>query len=524
MSHPPTNEQQAIIDAFGTSGDLVVEAGAGTGKTSTLRMLAHTTPGQRGIYIAYNRSIATEASQSFPASVLCKTAHGLAYGAVGKRYRHRLNGPRVPAQRSARILGLNDPIKVGEVLLTPKQQARLTLETVTRFCYSSADTVEGWHVPLVAGLDKPGQTELARYLAPVAQRAWDTDLTSPAGQLRYQHDHYLKEWILSGPQLSADYVLLDEAQDSNGSVAGLVAAQDAQKIWVGDRCQSIYKWRGAWDAMQTAPGKRLYLSQSFRFGPAIAAEANKWLTLLHAPLRLSGHDPIASRVKPCPVPDAILCRSNAGAMDAVMHALAAGRQVALVGDGQEIRRFAEAALQLQQVGHTDHPELFAFGSWAQVLAYVDEAGQEAADLRVLARLVDKHNPGGLLRLIDALVDEQDADLTVSTAHKSKGREWHRVQIGDDFTEPKPDDAGQTVVDVEESMLAYVAVTRARKVLDRGSLAWVDQWTTPTPVPSADPPQPTATEPPRGPGHCFLCDPSELDHWPKPLPVTSGAGP
>ena len=40
----PTEEQQAALAAFATGDDLVIVAGAGTGKTSTLRMLAGSTP------------------------------------------------------------------------------------------------------------------------------------------------------------------------------------------------------------------------------------------------------------------------------------------------------------------------------------------------------------------------------------------------------------------------------------------------------------------------------------------------
>ena len=86
----PTSEQQAIIDAYKSGGNLVVEAGAGTGKTSTLRLLAAAAPGRRGIYVAYNRAIADDAKRSFPANVTCATAHSLAFRAVGRRFAHRL--------------------------------------------------------------------------------------------------------------------------------------------------------------------------------------------------------------------------------------------------------------------------------------------------------------------------------------------------------------------------------------------------------------------------------------------------
>jgi hypothetical protein len=74
----PTGEQQAIIDAYQSGADLVIEAGAGTGKTSTLRLVAATQPRRCGLYVAYNKAIASDANRSFPASVTCVTAHSLA--------------------------------------------------------------------------------------------------------------------------------------------------------------------------------------------------------------------------------------------------------------------------------------------------------------------------------------------------------------------------------------------------------------------------------------------------------------
>ncbi len=97
QQHKPTNEQQVAIDAFGTGEDLVIQAGAGTGKTATLLMMADTTEA-RGQYIAFNKSITTEAQGKFPAHVAANTAHSLAFRAVGKKYAHRLNSRRMRSQ------------------------------------------------------------------------------------------------------------------------------------------------------------------------------------------------------------------------------------------------------------------------------------------------------------------------------------------------------------------------------------------------------------------------------------------
>jgi superfamily I DNA/RNA helicase len=344
---------------------------------------------------------------------------------------------------------------------------------VGRFCYSAARDIDATHVPSNAGLDSPDQRgALVAAVLPVARRAWE-DITSRDGRLPFTHDAYLKIWELSRPRLDYDAVFLDEAQDSNPVVSDIVEGQtDSQRVMVGDRCQAIYGWRGAQDAMSRFPAdQRLYLSQSFRFGKAVAAEANKWLAVLRSPLRLQGFERINSVIEPLPTPTAILCRTNAEAVAQVMAATDAGRRPALVGGGKEIRRLAEAAITLKAGIGTDHPELFAFRTWAELQEYVehDDAGN---DLKVFVRLIDQYGPDTVISTVDRLVEEHDADVVVSTAHKAKGREWSTVRIAADFREPGDE---QPEIPREDAMLAYVAVTRARLVLDRSGLAWIDRW-------------------------------------------------
>jgi hypothetical protein len=476
----PTDEQQAIIDAYRTGGNLVIEAGAGTGKTTTLKMLGADKPGRKGIYVAYNRAIAQDAKKSFPPNVNCATAHSFAFGAVGRQFAHRLNGPRVPAREAARILGITGPLQVAKnMTLAPQQTARLVMETVARFCRSADRVITGVHVPRKPGLDGPeALAGLRSALPPLAAKAWG-DLTSTEGQLRFDHDVYLKMWQLSGPRLPADYVLLDEAQDANPVIAAIVQAQShAQLIAVGDRCQAIYGWRGAVDAMTQFPADvRLPLAQSFRFGPAVAGEANKWLEILNASLRLRGHAPVRSVVSSLAAPSTILCRTNAKAMSEAMAAMAAGRKAAITGGGREILALAEAAVTLKAGTGCAHPELFAFQTWDEVRDYA-ENDPGGSDLAVFVKLIDDQGPEVIMGAARQLSDERYASLTVSTAHKAKGREWDTVQIASDFREPKknPEKPGEPPeIPPAEAMLAYVAVTRARHTLDRAGLAWVDNY-------------------------------------------------
>jgi superfamily I DNA/RNA helicase len=337
-----------------------------------------------------------------------------------------------------------------------------------------------FHVPHKPGLDTPECLAVLREaLPPLAARAWE-DLISTDGQLRFDHDVYLKLWQLSGPRLPADYVLLDEAQDANPVMASIVESQThAQLIAVGDRCQAIYGWRGAVDAMAKFPADiRLPLAQSWRFGPAVAAEANKWLGILGAGLRLRGYDRINSAVTPLATPGTLLCRTNARTMSEAMNAMASGsRKVAITGGGREILALAEAANTLKAGAGTSHPELFAFHTWGEVQDYA-EHDPGGSDLHVFVKLIDEHGPETIIDAVKRLSDERDASLIVSTSHKAKGREWDTVQIATDFREPKKDpDKPDEMPEISppEAMLAYVAVTRAKLTLDRSGLAWVDKY-------------------------------------------------
>ncbi|MGW2386059.1 UvrD-helicase domain-containing protein [Streptomyces sp. NPDC001658] len=476
----PTDEQTAAADAFHAGEHLALQAGAGTGKTTTLALLAHTTQ-RRGRYLAYNRAIAQDARARFPTNVWCKTAHALAYAVVGHRYARRLGAPRRPAWQTGQALGITKAIRIGERDLSPKALSYATLRTVARFCHTADPAITRHHVPRLRGLEEADlHTQLARHVVPFARKAW-ADLQHPEeGAVRFNHDHYLKIWALTGPRIDADFLLLDEAQDTNPVVEQIFLAQreHAQLVMVGDSAQAIYQWRGAKDVMTGFDGTQLALSQSFRFGPLLAEEANRWLHIAGAPIRLTGTQTVPTELGPLTRPDAVLCRTNVGAMAQAMDLLSAGHRVGLAGGGDGLRVLALAARDLKEGRRTTHPELLLFPSWGELQDYAahDPAGR---DLQPFVDLVDTHGTDAILAAVDQLVPEQQADVTVSTAHKAKGREWARVKIADDFTPPKDSDqqdaTGRPVpgpIDEGEARLAYVAVTRTRHRLDIGGLSWV----------------------------------------------------
>lgn len=475
----PTDEQATARDAFTAGGDVVVSALAGTGKTATLALMAEATS-RRGQYLAFNRALINDAAGRFPDSCAANTVHSLAFRAVGKDFKSRLDASRrmssMDIARALRLEGIDLPTGVGHERrkLAAGFLAGLVMRGVDRFCQSADPAPTGDHVPYVDGLDLPeadgrrgwsNNREMRRYLAPFLTRAW-LDLCQKRGQLRFSHGHYLKMWELSGPVVGADYLLWDEVQDSSRVMESIVLQQkDAQVVAVGDAQQAIYGWMGAIDAL-TAYAERadhnVTLTQSFRSGPEIAAAANALLALLGTELRLKGHPDIASTVVTDAVdqPAAVLCRTNAVSVRRVIAERAKGRRVALVGDGSDVLRFARAAQELQQRGSTSHPDLACFADWQSVRQYViaDALGGE---LKLLVQLVDEFGVPVIESALSGLWKEAQADVVVSTAHKGKGRQWSTVALSDDF----PAATADKPLDPEELRLQYVAVTRAQHVLD-----------------------------------------------------------
>jgi cation transport regulator ChaB len=468
----PTIEQQHVIDLVNAEDgvSVAVEAGAGTGKTSTLVEIATSTD-RIGYYVAFNRAIVQDAGRRMPDTVISSTAHSLAMKSVGHHYRHRLNQGRVRGWEIARRIGMQPltvDIGVKGKRLSDDYLAGLAMRALRNFCFSAEEKPLPRHVPYIEGIDMPnaamGRTyhnndKVREHLAPFLERAW-ADVINPEGTLPFTHDHYLKIWQLSEPRIPGEFILFDEAQDAAPVMLAAIGAQDAQLVFVGDSQQQIYEWRGAVNALSTVDtSQRAFLTQSFRFGQAVADVANICLGKLRAELRLVGLASIESEVVSASMirePDAILCRTNAGAMNKVMAAQRGGKRVHLVGGGGEIGSFVRAAKMLQDGQKVWYADLACFDSWGEVEEYVQNDPQ-GDELALMVKLIDEYGVEAILEALDHMPQERYAELVVSTAHKAKGREWDRVQLSGDFmVEDLPP---------EEWRLIYVAATRARRVLD-----------------------------------------------------------
>lgn len=481
-----TDEQYDAIDAFDDEQNLSLIAGAGTGKTTVLKMMAEGDT-RDGLYLAFNKSVQTEAEYKFRKTrVKARTAHSLAFKDFGAPRADRLPQGGTGFIRNSSLAKFLDIVpttiksqELSERKISAAELAHLSKQTVKRFTKTKDEYISDEMVelpPLLAA-----DAEVSAYLIPLikkyAEKMWD-NIVSLDSDMPISHDDYLKLYQLSRPFIDVDYIFLDEAQDADSLMVEIIKAQmdHAQVIAVGDRCQAIYGWRGGTiDAMKEFGGVEKHLTQSFRFGNAIASQANKILDLLDADIRLRGTPNIKSHVlfgERLELPDAVLTRTNIGGMVEILARQQAGQRVSVAGKQKaaDMKKIAKAAQDLQEKGSTSHPDFSVFENWNEVIEFSEtDEGQELAPL---VNLVKTWNPSQIIDAIDSCVPDETSDVVVSTAHIAKGLEWNTVRIGEDFFAPRYIDGVQQPLAREEAMLAYVAVTRAKHILDDYGLSWI----------------------------------------------------
>jgi len=461
-----TDEQAAALEAFLAGKSLKINAFAGSGKTSTLQLLANAT-GLRGQYLAFNKSIVADAVEKFPDTVDCSTSHSVAFRAAPAGYKRDIGKltNRCTAKQLVEVLDIKRRRFGDKYAITPDSQGYLFLETIRRYAQSADDGIGLHHVPLLGAIraaPEEVQQEVSAFGLEGARHVWSRMLADD-DPLPLGHDGYLKLWGLSRPIIAADYIMLDEAQDTNPVVLDILQRQRAQMVYVGDRYQQIYEWRGAVNAMETIDtDASTYLTTSFRFGDGIADLATKMLVKLGERQPVRGNPLLVSRIGRTN-PLAVLARTNATTISAVIEALDDGRKPHLVGDKTELMDMLRGVQALKEEEPSTCPAFFGFKSWNEVVEFART--DEGAHLVTFVNLVEKRGEKQLMWALNRTVDEEKADLVISTGHKSKGREWKSVRLMDDFLRSSPGDGKNSGPDPAEMRLLYVAITRAKESLE-----------------------------------------------------------
>lgn len=471
----PTLEQQQALAAFKTGASLKIIAGAGTGKTTTLTLLSDHAAARRGVYLAFNKAMAEDARGRMPANVAVSTAHSLAFRGTKGAFARKI-GTRMSARQAAQVAGLPSLMSLDAdgppITLTSTSIGYFLLDWIRAFCNSDSAEIGTDNMsfarPLVwlgvsaeeaTAHDFRAARKMVTSLVPHVKRLW-TAMADPKNDTPATHDVYLKKWVMSGPDLGAEFILFDEAQDANPLMLQLVSAQSAQRVFVGDPNQQIYAWRGATNAMQSVRTEHeTTLSESFRFGSRIAEFANLVLANhCRSSLRLIGRGKSELERQE---PRAVICRTNAGVISAISE-LPAG-DVYVAGGTEQAVSLLRGMQELRTRGKTNNLELGHFSGWDEFVEHVRESKDELATLLRLS-----HGGENIEPLIGLLSSTQPtparARVVVSTGHKCKGLEWGRVALSGDFVTPGPDGDVAAAVSGERANLLYVAGTRAKHTL------------------------------------------------------------
>jgi hypothetical protein len=476
----PTKQQEIIVQTASNGENLTIQAFAGSGKTSSLLLTAKTLI-KPSLYMAYNKSMADEAKEKFPDHVEVRTSHSLAYAHVGNQYRHKLQRPRGAYKNVCGTGGeVGKYFKIKPLELSKDKSLSVAAiglcirDTVNRFEHS-ADTVIGeQHIPynLINDFKKRKGFVEATFKPMVvkwAKKLWE--LRKDVGSdVLCTHDTYMKIFQLSKPKLSGyEVIYLDEAADANLCLLDIFLNQDCQKILVGDTYQSIYQWRGSVNAMAMTNFKELQLTKSFRFGQAVADVASKVLRDKHTGqcnAQLTGMETIDSVATldegQAEYPYTMLFRTNAVLLAQAVQFIKDGVKLNIETDMSDFVKLLTSALALytNDMKNVKHEGIIPFNSWEEMLT----ESSSNPELSRVAKIIKDGDALEYIRILETHYNVRDPNITLTTAHKSKGREWDTVVLADDFPSVYNDKGKFVGLDDQERNLIYVAVTRSKKNL------------------------------------------------------------
>lgn len=460
-----TEEQENIVNAASDLNDILVEAFAGAAKTSTAALISEKlgSKGKSGLYLAFGKENQVDAERRMHSSMKARTFHSLAMSEVGHQFSSKLKA-KLTGKSVAEALSIGN-IFVSKGSISSSAIGYICIKGVENFCRTMDENVSLSHMPPydMEGLTDGDQARIRSHALPYAKILWKK-MSSLESDFPSSHSVYLKLWAMSNPVISGpDYAIFDEAQDADELMIHIMSNQDFPVIWIGDRWQQIYSWRGAVNAMEkVCVDKSLHLTQSFRFGNAIAAQANHVLSFMGEKKKIKGFDAVGSMVGKVKEPDAIVCRSNAQSIkEAILYKRLYNKPVVVpsLNDAKDLCEGMSALLS----GERAMGKLGLFKTWAELVEYSENCGE--SDIRLMVNMVQEFGIKFLLEFMSEQERNNNEGIKIITAHRSKGLEWDNVILADDFRMPNP----KKMPSLEEFRLLYVAMTRAKKMLDMSNI-------------------------------------------------------
>jgi superfamily I DNA/RNA helicase len=489
--------QKNIIEHTLTStSNLAVNAVAGSGKTTTMRLVAEAiiekAPRASIAAVAFNKSIATALAGKMPEGVTCSTIHSLGLKAIAKMLKRR---PKVESRKASRKatkmlqdLGF-DPWDKGDdrdVLNGRREFSRRALDLASkarqRLCKSAAcieATAEHHDIDLGVPEEMAERVNTARFVLDLIEACRED-----TSQIDFDD---MIELPLSAPASipKFKFVLVDEAQDLSPLRLAFTKAMRSPRggklVYVGDRRQAIYGFAGsssnAFDEIITATdADELPLSVCYRCPSSHLDMAREIVPEIEArddaPEGFVDTWEAGEVETRAAVGDLIICRRNAPLVGLTFRLLAAGQSASMAG-----RELGQGLIAVAKKHGIDAEGRAAFMAAEERKA---RAAVGNDDARIEARLATARDK---ISCIDAVVEsidgstdikafeaavkrlfDKDATITLSSVHRAKGLEADRVVLVEPHLLGSSKYATQEWQKTQEVNLRYVALTRAKTTL------------------------------------------------------------
>lgn len=463
--------QLAIFrDVAEGEGHTCVSARAGSGKTTTaVEALSHVPPGERPLFVAFNKSIAAELGRRTPPGVDVKTLHGYGLSAVTKAFgRQEVEQHKV--DRMARALrarydegGSESRKALCKAVSLAKGHDHRNAADVENLC----DAYQ-----LEAGDTDEERAEFAADAVKVLGMCEE-----PGGTIDFDDMVWLP--VRCGLRVwQYDRVFIDEVQDLNAVQIHLAlkAVRRSGRICaIGDARQAIYAFRGAdqnamTNVVNRLKAKTMSLSVTYRCARKIVEEVKGIVPDLEAAPGAEDGEvercDEARMTKLAGPGDFILSRTNAPLVPLCLAFLKEGRRACV--QGRDVGASLAAVVRKSKAEAV--PELVAYVEEFQSREMLRLLAKDPPNESAIQAVKDRADTifalcegatsiADVVARIEALFSDGDDKnrIVLSTTHKAKGLERDRVFMLRDTYGPM----GRSV---EGDNLIYVAATRAKRSL------------------------------------------------------------
>ncbi len=472
----PSKYQTAIYEAAESSTEnLVVNAVAGSGKTTTIKQTAKKLKGN-GVFVAFNKHIAEALQTDLPYNIKACTMNSFGWRVCLSE----ISGisRQVDAQKTEKVLKTFFDMDSGKERKKYYSIVGATKRAVSLLkanCHSEGTPQnisalledQGMEAPTPEDLDIMSKT-YAKCLSMKTVCDFDDQVFYP--------------WYfdLNIPQV--DFAIADEVQDFNPIQRLLFLGMGKRLMGVGDERQAIYGFRGAdpesiQNLCREISGRLLPLSICYRCGKNIVKQAQSIVPEIEywdqAPDGIVDSKKTDVFQKEVTEGDYALCRTTAPLVSECLRLIRDGRKATVKGRdiGAQITALIDK-LSFENDRMIINDFIQRLDKYRIEQTQRLEAAERDAEVIVLNDKVDTiyailescDNVGAVKSKISQIFsDDTRSGIIFCTVHKSKGLEAPKIYILEPQLMPHPS-AKKEWQQKQEANLKYVAITRAMNEL------------------------------------------------------------